>query len=130
MLHQSRLQAGVLMCNGRQRERSLTAGAWRCAGTMSAFFRGNGTNVIKIAPETAIKLSCNDRLKRMVCEDVEDITPAQRMLSGALAGAVAQVSRDSAWNSSPRICTGMISRGTGRAGGGHGTRNVLLLAES
>ena len=61
------------------------------AGTTSAFFRGNGTNVIKIAPETAIKLTCNDRLKRMVCKDVEEITPLQRMLSGALAGAVAQV---------------------------------------
>ena len=47
--------------------------------------------MIKIAPETAIKLSCNDRIKHMVCEDIEDITPAQRMLSGALAGAVAQV---------------------------------------
>jgi len=60
-------------------------------GTTSAFFRGNGTNVIKIAPETAIKLTCNDRLKRMVCKNVEEITPLQRMLSGALAGAVAQV---------------------------------------
>lgn len=62
-----------------------------CVGTTSAFFRGNGTNVIKIAPETAIKLSCNDRIKHWVCEDIEEITPAQRMLSGALAGAVAQV---------------------------------------
>ena len=76
--------------------RGLRAAAWGCAGTMSAFFRGNGTNVIKIAPETAIKLSCNDRLKRMVCEDVEEITPGQRMLSGALAGAVAQASRPAA----------------------------------
>ena len=65
------------------------------AGTTSAFFRGNGTNVIKIAPETAIKLTCNDRLKRMVCKDVEEITPLQRMLSGALAGAVAQVRGES-----------------------------------
>lgn len=59
---------------------------------MGAFFRGNGTNVIKIAPETAIKLTCNDRIKRLVCEDIEEITPGQRMLSGALAGAVAQFS--------------------------------------
>ena len=47
--------------------------------------------MIKIAPETAIKLTCNDRIKHMLCEDVEDITPGQRMLSGALAGAIAQV---------------------------------------
>ncbi len=63
---------------------------WR-AGTARAFFRGNGTNVIKIAPETAIKLTCNDRLKRVFCSDLENITPLQRMASGALAGAIAQV---------------------------------------
>ena len=62
-----------------------------CAGTARAFFRGNGTNVIKIAPETAIKLTCNDRLKRVFASDLENITPLQRMASGALAGAVAQV---------------------------------------
>ncbi len=61
------------------------------AGTLRAFFRGNGTNVIKIAPETAIKLTCNDRIKRMIATDVDEITPLQRMVSGALAGAVAQV---------------------------------------
>ncbi|EIE25738.1 mitochondrial substrate carrier [Coccomyxa subellipsoidea C-169] len=59
-------------------------------GTARAFFRGNGTNVIKIAPETAIKLTCNDRLKRVFASDLENITPLQRMASGALAGAVAQ----------------------------------------
>jgi len=30
-----------------------------------AFFKGNGTNVVKIAPETAIKLTLNDALKRV-----------------------------------------------------------------
>ena len=90
LLHQQSLQGAHM--RRLTHECGLTAAAWWCAGTMSAFFRGNGTNVIKIAPETAIKLSCNDRIKRMVCEDVEDITPGQRMLSGALAGAIAQVS--------------------------------------
>ncbi|RMZ52040.1 hypothetical protein APUTEX25_001234 [Auxenochlorella protothecoides] len=59
-------------------------------GTMSAFFRGNGTNVVKIAPETAIKLTLNDVLKHAVVSDPDDITPAQRMLAGALAGGSAQ----------------------------------------
>ena len=49
--------------------------------------------MVKIAPETAIKLSCNDRIKRAICADLDEITPAQRMASGALAGAVAQVRR-------------------------------------
>lgn len=61
------------------------------AGTMQAFFRGNGTNVVKIAPETAIKLTFNDRIKRMVCTDPDRITPLQRLFAGALSGAVAQV---------------------------------------
>ncbi|KAK9789970.1 hypothetical protein WJX73_009825 [Symbiochloris irregularis] len=59
-------------------------------GTVKAFFRGNGTNVIKIAPETAIKLSFNDRIKDLVVKDRDRITPMQRMVCGALAGAVAQ----------------------------------------
>lgn len=61
------------------------------AGTLRAFFKGNGTNVIKIAPEIGIKLTCNDLIKRRIVADPEDITPAQRMASGGLAGAVAQV---------------------------------------
>lgn len=32
---------------------------------MRAFFKGNGTNVVKIAPETAIKLTLNDALKHV-----------------------------------------------------------------
>lgn len=34
------------------------------AGSIKAFFKGNGTNVVKIAPETAIKLTMNDILKK------------------------------------------------------------------
>ena len=58
---------------------------------MQAFFRGNGTNVVKIAPETAIKLTFNDRIKRMVCSDPDTINPLQRLFAGAISGAVAQV---------------------------------------
>ncbi|KAL4433743.1 hypothetical protein ABPG75_000184 [Micractinium tetrahymenae] len=59
-------------------------------GTVHAFFKGNGTNVVKIAPETAIKLTLNDALKHVVAADPDEITPAQRMTAGALAGACAQ----------------------------------------
>ncbi len=58
---------------------------------MRAFFKGNGANVVKIAPETALKLTFNDRFKALLCEDPHDITPAERMAAGALAGASAQV---------------------------------------
>lgn len=60
-------------------------------GTIKSFFKGNGTNVVKIAPETAIKLTMNDVYKRIIATDVENITPPQRMAAGALAGATSQV---------------------------------------
>lgn len=47
--------------------------------------------MIKITPETAIKLTANDHIKRMLVADSHDITPVQRLISGALAGATAQV---------------------------------------
>ncbi|KAK9809183.1 hypothetical protein WJX72_010986 [[Myrmecia] bisecta] len=61
-------------------------------GTLRAFFKGNGTNVIKIAPETGIKLATNDRIKRYVVRDLDAITPGQRMICGGMAGATAQMS--------------------------------------
>ena len=64
-----------------------------CAGTIKAYFRGNGVNVVKIAPETALRLTLNDRIKAVVAKNhLERITPWERMACGGLAGASAQVS--------------------------------------
>ena len=38
-------------------------------GTYKAYFRGNGANVIKNVPETALKLTCNDRVKALIAQD-------------------------------------------------------------
>lgn len=66
----------------------------RHAGTLRAYFRGNGINVLKIAPETGLKFTFNDRIKQMLLgEHIDRITPAQRMMCGGLAGATAQVGR-------------------------------------
>lgn len=43
-------------------------------GTYKAYFRGNGANVIKNVPETALKLTCNDRVKAMVASDGHTVT--------------------------------------------------------
>ena len=63
------------------------------AGSIKAYFRGNGVNVVKIAPETALRLTLNDRIKAVVAKNhLERITPMERMACGGLAGASAQVS--------------------------------------
>ncbi|KAF5826956.1 mitochondrial substrate carrier [Dunaliella salina] len=59
-------------------------------GSMRAFFRGNGANVVKIAPETALKLTLNDTFKQFMAKQPDSITPAERMAAGGIAGAVAQ----------------------------------------
>lgn len=59
-------------------------------GSVKAFFRGNGTNVLKIAPETSIKLGLNDHLKRVIPRDLSDISPLERIACGGLSGAVGQ----------------------------------------
>jgi solute carrier family 25 phosphate transporter 23/24/25/41 len=62
------------------------------SGSVCAYFRGNGANVFKIAPETALKLTLNDKLKHAVARDPEHIQPLERFLFGGMSGAVAQVS--------------------------------------
>jgi len=64
-------------------------------GTPRAFFRGNGANVLKIAPETALKLTFNDRIKRAVSSSSSEpgsssLSPGERFVAGAAAGALAQ----------------------------------------
>ena len=60
-------------------------GGWR------AFFRGNGTNVIKICPETAIKFLAYERFKKFFCKDQYHPRTRERLLSGGLAGVTSQL---------------------------------------
>ena len=43
-------------------------------GSYKAYFRGNGANVIKNVPETALKLTCNDRVKSFIAQDGRSVT--------------------------------------------------------
>ena len=83
----------LLQVNDAEKRMTMREGLKYMAreGSIKSFFKGNGTNVIKIAPETAIKLTMNDIYKRMIASDVEDITAPQRMAAGALAGATSQI---------------------------------------
>ena len=59
-------------------------------GGLRSFWRGNGANVIKIAPETGVKFFCYDALKAKLCAKPSDPTPTERFVVGAMAGAIAQ----------------------------------------
>ena len=58
-------------------------GAW-------AFFRGNGTNVIKIIPESGIRFFAYDFYKKKIAQDSKDVQIYERFIAGALAGVTAQ----------------------------------------
>jgi hypothetical protein len=59
-------------------------------GGMSGFYKGNGTNIIKIAPETGIKFFVYEKLKNKLSDDQKTISPHQRFLAGSTAGVIAQ----------------------------------------
>jgi solute carrier family 25 phosphate transporter 23/24/25/41 len=63
----------------------LNEGGWR------SLWRGNGINVIKIAPETAIKFMVYEQVKRFIRDnDSRPLGIFERFVAGAVAGCVAQ----------------------------------------
>ncbi|KAG8388172.1 hypothetical protein BUALT_Bualt02G0098200 [Buddleja alternifolia] len=64
---------------------------WKEGGLLG-FFRGNGINVLKVAPESAIKFYTYEVLKDVIGNGNGDIGTGGRLLAGGLAGAVAQTS--------------------------------------
>ncbi|XP_010249330.1 PREDICTED: calcium-binding mitochondrial carrier protein SCaMC-1-like [Nelumbo nucifera] len=66
---------------------------WREGGFLG-FFRGNGLNVLKVAPESAIRFYTYEMLKNLIVnakgEDKGDIGTSGRLVAGGIAGAVAQ----------------------------------------
>ena len=57
------------------------------ADGIAGFFQGNGANVVKIVPESAIKFWTYDAVKRFICRDFSAPTARERLLAGAAAGA-------------------------------------------
>ncbi|KAL5993718.1 anaphase-promoting complex subunit 2 [Asimina triloba] len=66
---------------------------WR-EGRLKGFFRGNGLNVMKVAPESAIRFYTYELLKDFIVDakggDKRDIGASGRLFAGGMAGAVAQ----------------------------------------
>ncbi|KAK9795916.1 hypothetical protein WJX73_001899 [Symbiochloris irregularis] len=71
---------------------TLGQGLARMAAERSpkAYFRGNGTNVLKNVPETALKLTLNDRVKSLVLKDGHHMALWERLVIGGLSGGIAQ----------------------------------------
>ena len=63
-------------------------------GRLPGFFRGNGLNVVKVTPESAIKFYFFEMMKSFIVglrgEDISDIGPSERLIAGGFAGAIAQ----------------------------------------
>uniref|UniRef100_A0A8C6KUF8 Solute carrier family 25 member 25a n=1 Tax=Nothobranchius furzeri TaxID=105023 RepID=A0A8C6KUF8_NOTFU len=61
-------------------------------GGMRSLWRGNGVNVIKIAPESALKFMAYEQIKRLIGSDNESLSILERFAAGSLAGVIAQSS--------------------------------------
>nr|ACB45665.1 mitochondrial solute carrier family 25 member 25 isoform O [Osmerus mordax] len=59
-------------------------------GGMRSLWRGNGVNIIKIAPESALKFMAYEQIKRLMGSSKESLGILERFLAGSLAGVIAQ----------------------------------------
>jgi solute carrier family 25 phosphate transporter 23/24/25/41 len=58
---------------------------------MRGYFRGNGTNVIKIAPETAFRFLFYDKIHDAICQDKSKSGALAKFTAGSLAGVVSTI---------------------------------------
>lgn len=60
-------------------------------GGVSSFWRGNGINVLKIAPESALKFAAYEQVKRLIRQNkTRPMSIYERFVAGACAGGISQ----------------------------------------
>lgn len=60
-------------------------------GGVRGLWRGNGMNIVKIVPESALKFTTYEKVKRLIKGDSEeDLSIYERICAGASAGALSQ----------------------------------------
>jgi solute carrier family 25 phosphate transporter 23/24/25/41 len=60
-------------------------------GGVWSLWRGNGINVLKIAPESALKFMAYEQAKRFIrSNSTRDLTIYERFIAGSLAGGFSQ----------------------------------------
>ncbi|XP_067868269.1 calcium-binding mitochondrial carrier protein SCaMC-2-B isoform X4 [Heterodontus francisci] len=59
-------------------------------GGFRSLWRGNGINVIKIAPESALKFMAYEQIKRLIGSNQQTLGIQERLIAGSLAGVIAQ----------------------------------------
>ncbi|KAM4576834.1 calcium-binding mitochondrial carrier protein SCaMC-2-A isoform 2-T2 [Odontesthes bonariensis] len=59
-------------------------------GGTKSLWRGNGVNIVKIAPESALKFMAYEQIKRLISSDNQTLSILERFVAGSLAGVIAQ----------------------------------------
>lgn len=61
-------------------------------GGIKSLWRGNGANVVKIAPESAIKFFAYEKAKKLLGADEKQLGVRERLMAGSMAGVASQTS--------------------------------------
>ncbi|KAJ7372293.1 hypothetical protein OS493_019737 [Desmophyllum pertusum] len=61
-------------------------------GGIKSLWRGNGANVVKIAPESSIKFFAYEKAKKLLGADEKQLGVRERLLAGSMAGVASQTS--------------------------------------
>lgn len=60
-------------------------------GGIKSLWRGNGINVLKIAPESAIKFMAYEQIKRLIRQNSNrELGMHERFVAGSIAGGISQ----------------------------------------